>query len=376
MRENDEKKMKIAIKLAKRGDGKVSPNPMVGTVITRNGNIIATGYHTKAGKEHAEIESLKKIDFDAKNCTLYINLEPCCHTEKKTPPCVDAIIKSGIKRVVVAMIDPNPAVNGRGVQYLRQNGIEVDVGCMEKEAQELNRAFKKFIVEKIPYIILKIAMTIDGKIADRDGNSRWITGEEARKNVHRTRNIADAILVGIGTVEKDDPYLLPYLIKGKKVPPLRIVLDTSLKISEKAKIINTSQKGKVLIAAGRDKQIGKIGHLMEKKGINIHFFKQTGSNIDLFSLLNYLGGEKIMTLLVEGGKRVWTSFIKEDMFDEIHLYIAPKILSDSEALFFIDDIGIRKIEDMKGLKTGKIKKFGEDIFIQFFKDNKDVYRNY
>ncbi|HDK41642.1 MAG TPA: bifunctional diaminohydroxyphosphoribosylaminopyrimidine deaminase/5-amino-6-(5-phosphoribosylamino)uracil reductase RibD, partial [Nitrospirae bacterium] len=221
---SNKKYMKKALALAAKGKGRTSPNPVVGAVIVKGKRIIAEGFHKKAGTAHAEIVALKKAGSKARGATLYINLEPCCHTDKKTPPCTKAIIQSGIKKVVVAMKDPNPKVSGQGIRELKKAGINVEIGLMREEALKMNEAFAKFIKKKEPFVILKMAQSLDGKIATAKGESKWITGEESRKLVHRVRNEVDAVLVGIGTVKKDDPSLTCRIKGGRN--PYRIIADS------------------------------------------------------------------------------------------------------------------------------------------------------
>src|SRR4030066_1792998 len=238
--------MQKALSLAAKGKNRTSPNPMVGAVIVKGDKIIAADYHRKAGTPHAEILALKKAGSKARGAALYINLEPCCHTEKKTPPCTKSIIRSGIQKVVVALLDPNPKVSGRGIKKLQAAGIKTDVGIMKSKAEKLNEAFIKFITKKEPFVILKIAQSIDGKIATAKGESRWITGKEAREYVHKLRNEVDAVLVGIGTVRKDNPSL-DCRIKGGR-NPYRIIVDSNLCISLNAKVLKHNDN-KTIIAA-------------------------------------------------------------------------------------------------------------------------------
>ena len=227
--------MQKTLDLAAKGKSRTSPNPAVGALIVKNGKILAKGYHKKAGTPHAEIIALKKAGALSRGATLFVNLEPCCHTEKKTPPCTKAIIKSGIKKVVTAIIDPNPNVAGMGIKELRKAGIKTEVGVMEAEAKKLNEAFIKFITKKEPFVFMKVAQTIDGKIATATGNSKWITGALSREYVHRLRNEADALLVGIGTVKADNPSL-DCRVKGG-MNPFRIIIDSSLRIPLNAKLL-------------------------------------------------------------------------------------------------------------------------------------------
>ena len=234
---NDEWYIRRTLRLAARAQGMTSPNPMVGAVIVKNGEILSEDYHRKPGTLHAEALAIATAGKEAKGSTLYVNLEPCCHTEKRTPPCAKTIIHAGIKRVVIGMTDPNPKVSGKGISELKDAGIEVTSGVLENEARKLNEAYTKYITTGKPFVTLKVAMTLDGKIATPEGQSKWITGEQARKKVHTLRSRADAIMTAIGTVKADDPQLTVRMKKGKN--PLRIVIDPNLEIPLHAKILRT-----------------------------------------------------------------------------------------------------------------------------------------
>ncbi len=245
-----EQYMRLAINLAKKGMGKTSPNPLVGAVVVKNDEIVGKGYHKRSGEPHAETNALKACGNKAKNATLYVNLEPCCH-HGKTPPCTDIIIKSGIKKLVCAALDPNPQVNGRGISILREGGVEVDLGILEKEAEKLNEVYLKFITTGLPFVMLKVAQTLDGKIATKLGNSKWITQEDSRRFVHSLRASVDAVLVGANTVKRDDPELTVHSAKGEN--PIRIILDSTGKISKNSKVIKGSKNGKTIIATANHK---------------------------------------------------------------------------------------------------------------------------
>ncbi len=237
MVQEDERWMKRALRLAEKGRGRTSPNPMVGAVLVKNGKSVGEGYHVKAGTDHAEIIALKRAGEEARGAILYLNLEPCTHYGR-TPPCAPAVIEAKVKRAVIGMEDPNPSVRGRGLESLKRAGLDVEVGILEKECRRLNEAFCKYITKKEPFVILKVAATLDGKIATREGDSKWISGETSRRFVHRMRDQVDGVVVGIGTVLKDDPQLTARIKKGRD--PYRVILDSQLRIPEEAKVIGNS----------------------------------------------------------------------------------------------------------------------------------------
>src|SRR6185369_12601402 len=259
----DDYYMRLALRLAERAAGRTSPNPMVGAVLVRGGKVIATGYHRKAGGPHAEIAALRRAGIKARGATLYLTLEPCSHYGR-TPPCVDAVIAAGVKEVVAGMTDPNPLVAGKGFRRLRQAGIRVRSGVLEKESRALNEAFNNFITRRLPFVLLKLAATLDGKIATATGSSRWVTGGEARRFVHDLRNRFDAVMVGVGTVLADDPQLTCRIRGGRN--PVRIILDPRLRIPLKARVLN--EPGKTIVVAGesasREKQ-----KALEKHGAEV-----------------------------------------------------------------------------------------------------------
>lgn len=322
--------MRRCLELALKGSGHVSPNPLVGAVIVKNGKILAEGYHRRVGADHAEINALKKIHFQAKRATLYCNLEPCFH-QGRTHPCVHRVIQSGISRVVIAHQDPNPLVCGRSIKLLRKHGIQVTVGVLEKEARFLNRFFITWIQKKRPYVILKAAITLDGKIARKEtpkGKIEWITGPIARKRVHQIRSQVDAILVGVNTIIQDNPQLNIRGIKGAK-QPCRIVLDTHLRTPLHSKIFS-SRGGPVIIVTV--KKSVKAKHFSQKKKGEILFLE--GNKISLKSLLKKLALRGLTSLMVEGGSQIYTSFYREGLVDEIALFVAPKIYGNNAIPLF------------------------------------------
>ncbi|NPA15500.1 MAG: bifunctional diaminohydroxyphosphoribosylaminopyrimidine deaminase/5-amino-6-(5-phosphoribosylamino)uracil reductase RibD [Deferribacteres bacterium] len=351
----DEKYMSRAIRLARKGAGWVSPNPMVGAVIVdENGRIVSEGFHERFGGPHAERVALEKLNFNAKGCTLYVNLEPCCHYGK-TPPCTQAIIKSGIKRVVVGMADPNPLVSGRGIEILRNHGIEVVVGVLEERCRELNRAFIKWITRKIPYVTLKWAQSLDGKIATKTGDSRWISSEKALKFAHRLRALHDAVLVGKRTVEKDDPMLNVRLVRGRD--PLRVVLDADLSLPPDRKVFSVPPETVVFTASGSKEKEERL----KEKGVEVIRIPESEGKLSIKEVLKTLGERGITSLLVEGGSQTHASFIKEGLYDEIQAVVAPKIIGSGIEAAGIE--GINRVEDAVKLRLLSARRLGEDVVI-------------
>lgn len=347
--------MHRAMELAKRGRGFVSPNPLVGAVFVRNGKIIAEGYHKKFGGDHAEIVALKNAgEKSLTGSTLYINLEPCVHYGK-TPPCAPKIIKSGIARAVIGMNDPNPLVSGRGITALRKAGIKVEVGCLRRSALALNEKFIKWISSGMPFVSMKIAMSLDGKIATRTGDSKWITGESSREYVKRLRDEHDAILVGAGTIFVDNPSL-----SGKTREPKRIILDSVLKIPLNSKIFRDSN---VFVATTSKAPKSKMNGL-KKRGIDLKIFKSKGGKIPLTPLLRFLGGRNISSVLVEGGSEIFGSAIDEGVVDKFYWFIAPKIIGGRNAKPAVGGEGIAKMTQAMNLDNFNFKQIGSDILVE------------
>ncbi|KPK38524.1 MAG: hypothetical protein AMJ78_09840, partial [Omnitrophica WOR_2 bacterium SM23_29] len=294
MRREDEKYMSLALELAKRGKGLTSPNPCVGAVVVKDGEIIGKGYHRKAGGPHAEIYALKQAGAKAHGATLYVSLEPCRHYGK-TPPCIDVIIASKVKRVVAATKDPNPLNNGKGLTFLRRKGIKVSVGILENEARRLNEAFIKYIIKKMPFVTVKIAQSLDGKIATHTGDSKWITSEKAREFTHELRRETDAILVGVETILKDNPLLSarPKVKGARKIKqPAKIILDSKLRTPTSAKIFSKDSAGKVIIVATKFAPKDKIKAL-KRKGAEILIVESKNGKVNIKTLLRLLGEKGI-----------------------------------------------------------------------------------
>ena len=354
--------MKQALKLASKGLGKTSPNPMVGAVIVKNGEIVAEGYHKKAGQAHAEINAIKAAGTDAKGADLYVTLEPCSHFGK-TPPCADAVIKAGIKRVFVAMKDPNPKVSGNGIRRIEEAGIEVETGLLEEEAKKLNEAFIKYISTGTPFVTLKAASTLDGHIATKTGTSKWITGEKSRHHVHRMRDRADAILVGIRTVQKDDPSLTTRLAKGKGKDPIRIILDENLLISLDANVIKTESNSSLIIATTEAAPKNKIDELVQL-GATLLVFDSDNGLVPFRSLMERLGEMEVTSLIIEGGSLVNSSALRDDIVDKVAIFYAPKIFGGADCINIFGGSGIESLSEAVQVKGMTLKKLGEDFLLE------------
>lgn len=368
--------MHRTIELAKLGWGKTRPNPLVGAVIVKDDKIISEGYHHHYGGDHAEVDALKKICFDAEGATIYVNLEPCSH-HGKTPPCVDAIIRSKIKRVVVGTLDPNPKVAGRGISILRDKGIEVTVGILEPEAIELNEVFIKYITTGTPFCILKTAMTLDGKLATANGDSKWITNEESRSYVHKLRDRFAGIMVGAATVIQDNP-VLNTRIPGKEAnQPTRIIVDSSCRIPIDSIVIQTAKAQATLIATTEKADKAKI-QLLEEKGARVLVLPAVEGKVPLRLLMAELGKMEIDSVLLEGGGSLNFSALKEGVVDKVMTFIAPKIIGGRDAITPVEGAGIRSIKDALLLSNIKVTKFDDDILIEGYIEGKDknVHRDY
>ncbi len=357
----DEKYMAMALRLAAKAKGRTSPNPMVGAVVVKDGKVIARGYHKKAGELHAEAVALRKAGSAAKGATLYVTLEPCSHTNKRTPPCTPLVVQSGVKRVVVAMIDPNPQVSGGGIKALRKRGIEVATGVLETEARRLNEAFVKYITTGMPFVTLKIAQTLDGKTATATGESKWITGEEARAEGHRLRDGNDAILVGINTVLKDNPSLTARIPKGRD--PLRIIVDSTLRIPDTARIITQKSSAGTVVATLADAQKAKIEKL-RNAGAEVLLVRGRDRRVDLADLMKKLGKKGIMSVLIEGGAEVHASAIEAGIADKIVVFLAPLLMTGKDSLCSIGGISPARLSQAVRLHNISIRPVGRDFMVE------------
>ena len=357
----DERYMAMALRLAAKAGGRTSPNPLVGAVVVRNGKVVSRGYHRKAGEPHAEAIALKKAGAAAKGSTLYVTLEPCSHRNKRTPPCAPIVMQSGVKRVVVAMIDPNPHVSGRGIRTLRRAGIDVVTGVLEAEARKLNEAFIKHITTGMPFVTLKIAQTLDGKIATAGGESKWITGEQAREEGHRLRDRNDAILVGINTVLKDDPALTTRIPGGRD--PLRVIVDTKLRTPLCAKVITQRSTAKTCIATLDSMPKDNVAPLLDA-GAEILLVKDSKGRIDLRFLMKMLGSFGITSVLIEGGAEVNASALRSGIVDKVVLFIAPMLMSGRDSLCSLGGESPQKLVQAVRLHEVTTRFFGQDLMVE------------
>ncbi len=355
--------MRAALRLARKGLGRTSPNPAVGAVIVRNGKIIASGYHKRAGADHAEIEALAKIGGKGKkDDTLYVTLEPC-HHHGRTPPCTEAILVSGIKKLVVGMEDPNPKVCGGGCEFLAEKGVEVRTGILETACRQLNEAFLKFVTTGRPFVVAKSALTMDGWTATATGHSRWITNEKSRQFVHRLRDRLDGVLVGVGTVLADDPMLTTRLKKGVGRDPVRIIVDTDLRIPDEAKVLNSDSSALTLIAVGAHVPPQRLRRV-EKSGVLILTCPTNEGRIDLAALMDILGGMDIVSLLVEGGSGIMGSMIRERLVDKFYIFKAPKIMGGNDGVPMASGPGPLEMNGCLRIKHIKLRRFGDDILVR------------
>ena len=355
----DKEYMQRALELAVLAEGNTSPNPMVGCVIVNaEGQIVGEGYHHKAGEPHAEVNALKEAGTEARGATAYVTLEPCAHYGR-TGPCCVALAKAGIKKVVVACTDPNPQVAGEGINYLRLQGIEVVTGVCEEEALRLNEKFFCWISKQRPFISLKYAMTLDGKIAAYTGDSKWITGEEARTYAHRLRKQHDAILVGIGTVLEDNPELTTRMVQGKN--PIRIVLDSNLRISLMANVLNPAAQ--TIIFTGLEADAFKVEALNAFPNVEVIRLPLEAGHIPLDLMLIQLQQHGITSLLVEGGSQIHGAFKDAGLADRIYAFIAPKIVGGSRGFTPVGGQGSSTIEEGWQLTEVETMALGQDILL-------------
>lgn len=354
----DEFYMNRALRLARKGTAWVSPNPMVGAVIVKEGRIIGEGYHQKFGGNHAEINAINRATESIEGATIYVNLEPCTHYGK-TPPCIERIVAVKPARVVIGTPDPNPLVSGRGIDILRQNNIETNIGILDKECEELNDRFFKFIQTGIPFVTLKFAQTIDGRIATISGQSRWISSEQSLRLAHTLRSHHDAILVGIDTLIRDDPALTVRMVRGRN--PIRIIVDSRLRTPPDARVMQDQNRAKTIIATTIHANPGKRDIL---KGMGIETLvieHDKDHRVDLAKLLVELGKKNISSVLIEGGSAIITSMLKAKLPDRVFLVVAPKIMG--KGIEAVGDLQIRSIDELLRISYKKIVRRGTDLII-------------
>ena len=362
VRQEDIEYMRRAIELAERGVGFTNPNPMVGAVIVKGGKVIGEGWHERCGEWHAERNAFKNCTVSAEGATMYVTLEPCCHYGK-TPPCTEAIIEHGIARVVIGMEDPNPLVAGKGIAFLREAGIEVVCGIEEEALREQNRVFLKYISTRLPWVALKAAMTLDGKIATRTGDSKWITGAEARAYVHELRHRFMAILVGIGTAVADDP-LLNCRIEGRGVrQPIRVVVDSNARLSLESQLVQTAEEYRTIVAYTRFAPEERVKALREA-GVEMLLCEEKEGLVDVRNLLELLGQFGIDSILLEGGGNLNYTFLSEGLVDELYAFVAPKIVGGMSAKTPVEGTGVEKMADAINLELKNVLNIGDDVLLK------------
>lgn len=361
-RENQERFMRRALTLAARAEGRTSPNPMVGAVIVRNGEVVGEGWHKRAGRPHAEVEALRQAGPRARGADLVLNLEPCCH-HGRTPPCTGAVIAAGIRRVYVGMQDPNPLVQGKGTRALRRAGIEVKTGILRKECERLNEVFVKYIKTGLPFVTLKAALSLDGKIATAQGESKWITGDKARKVVHGLRNRVDAILVGSGTVLKDDPQLTTRLGNRKGRNPVRVVLDSQGRVPFRARVFHCGQGDRVLYVTSDRAPASRLRRL-EKAGVEVWTLPRKGEGVALEEVLRRLAENELIHVLIEGGSRINASALREGIVDKVVFFIAPILIGGESAPGVIGGPGIQHLKDAFRVQRASVTAVGNDWMVE------------
>ncbi len=353
--------MAMALRLAVKGMGMTSPNPMVGAVLVKGGKVIAQGFHERAGSPHAEALALERAGKKAEGASLFVSLEPCCHLNKRTPPCTGAVIRSGVKEVITAMLDPNPAVCGKGIEQIKKAGIDVRTGVLEDKARRLNEAYVKYITTGMPFVTLKAAMTLDGKIATSSGESKWITGPEARKLVHRMRSGADAILTAVGTVMADDPELTARIEGGKNKKskenknknPVRVVIDPELRSPFGSRIFRTPPRTIVVTRKALPPELASAG---------VEALNYDG-RLSFKWVLKRLGAMGMTSVMIEGGASLNAHAFEEGIIDKAVFFYAPKIIGGVKSLPAIGGHGVLKLADAWRLGNLSIKRAGEDFFV-------------
>lgn len=354
----DAKFMRLALRAGRRGLGRTSPNPPVGAVVVRRGTVVGTGYHHKAGMPHAEVEALREAGDRARGATAYVTLEPCNH-QGRTPPCTKALLDAGVRRVVIGTSDPNPQVAGGGADHLRRAGVEVDVGVLQRQCDELIAFFRKHVAAGIPFVTLKLAATLDGRIATATGESRWITSEASRRHVHRLRDTHDAVLVGAGTVLADDPELTCRRRGGRD--PLRVVVDGRLRLPLQAKLVRTASTTPTLVYTARGAEAAKKRSL-EQAGVSVAALPHRGGVLSWDRILRDLGGRGVASVLVEGGGETAAALLRAGQVDEFLLFLSPKLIGgDGRAV--LGSLGVRELREAISLRNLRVRRFSEDLFL-------------
>ncbi|MFW6286665.1 MAG: bifunctional diaminohydroxyphosphoribosylaminopyrimidine deaminase/5-amino-6-(5-phosphoribosylamino)uracil reductase RibD [Candidatus Sumerlaeota bacterium] len=356
----DRRYMRRVLELAEKGRGTTSPNPMVGAILVRDDAIIGEGYHQRAGLPHAEVEALQDAGGDTAGATLYVNLEPCCH-QGRTPPCTEQIIEAGIERVVMAMLDPNPLMAGNGFKRLQNAGIEVDCGCLVGAARHLNEAFITYHLRKRPFIIAKWAMTLDGRTSTQTGDSRWISNDKSRKSVHEIRSSVDAIAVGVGTIFFDNPHLTVRLDDYSREQPRRIIFDGGLRVPRGARCFDPPGDAIVVCSPTASQERQKR---LEDEGHTVLRAKGQGRIVHLASAMEMLAEMGIQSILIEGGRQLHTSLIREKLIDKVQVFVGPKLIGGAASTSPLQGLGISKMNQAIDLKNVSLKSFGTDAYLE------------
>ncbi len=364
--------MQMALDLAARGTGHTSPNPLVGAVVVKDRKVVGRGWHERFGGPHAEVNALNQAGDKARGAALYVTLEPCNHTGK-TPPCTEKILTAGIRRVVVAMRDPNPGVKGGGNDRLRAAGLEVAEGLAEDAARRQNEFFIKHVRTQKPFVILKCAATLDGRIATRTGDARWVSGPESRGFVHDLRHAVDAILVGVGTVKADDPSLTTRLPDRKGCDPKRIILDTRLSIPLKARVLTQSSPSETILVAGPEAS-PEARHKLTGTGARVLVAPVKDGGIDMAALMATLGREGIASILVEGGSRISGSALQAGIVDKLLLFYAPKLLGGDDGVPICRGQGPERMQDCLNVADVNVHRFGPDIMLEGYLHTGSTHR--
>jgi len=355
----NEKYMRLAMRFALKAKGQTSPNPVVGAVVVKNGQVVGTGYHRRAGESHAEVIALDAAGLQAKGATLYVTLEPCAHFGK-TPPCVDRIIKSEVKNVYVGMVDPNPLNNGKGLAILARHKIKVKVGMLEDELRKMNEVFIKYITKKIPYVTVKVAQSLDGKIATESGDSKWITSDKSRALAHRMRKDFDAIMVGVNTVLRDNPSLNAWFSKKQLA---KIVVDSQLSTPQDARIFSKNSRVVLITIPAKPGQETE-NRLMLSHKAKILEVKERSGQVNLKDMLKRLAQMGIASILVEGGGTLIGSLFDEGLVDKVKFFVSPKIIGGKSSLSSVMGKGIRRVDRAIKIKDAVLKRIGEDFLIE------------
>jgi len=358
---NDHDYMRMALDLAVRGAGYVSPNPMVGAVVVRQGQVVGRGYHQAVGGPHAEVHAIDDAGDRARGATLYVTLEPCNH-HGRTPPCTRKILEAGIRRVVVAVADPNPDVAGGGNAFLKHHGVQVDCGVCRDQAARLNESFFKYTRTKVPFVVLKMAATLDGRIATRTGDARWVTGPEARGRVHALRHALDAIMVGVGTVLADDPELTTRLAESHGVDATRIILDTHLRMPDTARMLQQASAAETWVVCGPGAPPDNKKRLMDQGALILESDIVDG-RIDLAALMRVLGARSVTSVLVEGGAQVAAAALKAGIVDKVLFFYAPKILGGDDGVPMCSGPGPERMRESLPLHRMEVERVGADLLV-------------